>query len=326
MTKLLEVTGLQVELAAPGGWNRIVDGIDVSLHAGKTLGVVGESGSGKSITSLSIMGLLPKGLSRISAGDIQLEGQSLLALSERDMGRIRGNRIAMIFQEPMTSLNPVFTIGRQLREAIRQHRKIGRRQAGLDAVELLRKVGIPRPEQVVKEYPHQLSGGMRQRVMIAMSMACDPQILIADEPTTALDVTIQAQILDLMRQLQRESGTAILFITHDLAIVAEMCDRVAVMYAGQVVEEADVRDIFRDPKHPYTKGLLASLPLLSGGQQRLTPIPGQVPTPDAMPHGCRFAPRCTFKTEACERIKPAMLELDNGRRCRCLLYEEEGAR
>ncbi|USG68314.1 ABC transporter ATP-binding protein [Brevibacillus ruminantium] len=322
MQPLLEITGLQTEFVTQGGVVRAVDGVDLVLHKGETLGVVGESGCGKSVTSLSIIGLLPKGQSRISSGDIQFEGKSLLSLSEAEIRKIRGNRLAMIFQEPMTSLNPVFKIGHQISESVRFHLKLGKKAAWAHSIEMLRKVGIPRPEQIADEYPHQLSGGMRQRVMIAMAMACNPQLLIADEPTTALDVTIQAQILDLMRDLQKTEGTAILMITHDLGVVAEMCDRVVVMYAGQVVEEADVKTLFRDPKHPYTKGLMASLPQLAGNQTRLQSIPGNVPNPLDMPPGCRFAPRCSFKTDACDSVKPELVEVEAEHKCRCLLYQE----
>ncbi|UFJ39800.1 ABC transporter ATP-binding protein [Brevibacillus humidisoli] len=322
MKPLLEITGLRTEFETHAGTVRAVDGVDMVLQKGETLGVVGESGCGKSVTSLSVMQLLPKGVSRIAAGDIRFEGNSLLSLSDREVRKIRGNRIAMIFQEPMTSLNPVFKIGHQITESIRFHLKLGKKEAWARAVEMLKKVGISRPEQIAYEYPHQLSGGMRQRVMIAMAMSCNPQLLIADEPTTALDVTIQAQILDLMRELQREHGTSILLITHDLGVVAEMCDRVVIMYAGQVVEETDVKTLFRDPKHPYTKGLLASLPQLAGQQTRLSSIPGQVPNPLQMPSGCRFAPRCAYRTEACDQVQPELLEVEAGHKCRCLLYQE----
>ncbi|MCM3623648.1 ABC transporter ATP-binding protein [Brevibacillus borstelensis] len=322
MQPLLSITGLQTEFVTHAGVVRAVDGVDLVLHKGETLGVVGESGCGKSVTSLSIIGLLPKGQSRIASGDIRFEGKSLPSLSDAEMRKIRGNRLAMIFQEPMTSLNPVFKIGHQISEAVRFHLKLGKKAAWEHSIEMLRKVGIPRPEQIADEYPHQLSGGMRQRVMIAMAMTCNPQLLIADEPTTALDVTIQAQILDLMRDLQKTEGTAILMITHDLGVVAEMCDRVVVMYAGQVVEETDVKTLFRDPKHPYTKGLMASLPQLAGDQTRLQSIPGNVPNPLEMPPGCRFAPRCSFRIDACDRVKPELLEVEAGHKCRCLLYEE----
>ncbi|MFB5267745.1 ABC transporter ATP-binding protein [Paenibacillus enshidis] len=322
MAKLLEVTGLRTEFKTAAGVIRAVDGVDLAVDKGETLGIVGESGCGKSITSLSIMQLLPKGLGKVAAGEIRLEGENMLAFSERKMRQIRGNRIAMIFQEPMTSLNPVFRVGKQIAEAVRYHQGVGKKEAMLRAVEMLTKVGIPRPEKVAVSYPHELSGGMRQRVMIAMAMICNPKLLIADEPTTALDVTIQAQILDLMRELQRTEGTSILMITHDLGVVAEMCDRVVIMYAGQVVEETDVKTLFKNPKHPYTKSLLASLPQLNSEQERLASIPGQVPNPLEMPEGCRFAPRCQFAQDICRANAPELEEVEAGHKCRCLLQQE----
>jgi len=321
--ELLEVSGLRTEFVTGGGVIRAVDGIDLKISRGETLGIVGESGCGKSITSLSIMQLLPKKIGRIAAGEIRFKGEDLVRKSGRDIRRVRGNRMAMIFQEPMTSLNPVIRIGRQVAESARYHLKIGRKEAELLSIEMLRKVGISRPEQIVKQYPHELSGGMRQRVMIAMAMVCKPELLIADEPTTALDVTIQAQILDLMRELQQEEGTAILMITHDLGVVAEMCDRVVVMYAGQVVEETDVRTLFRSPQHPYTQGLLDSLPQLSEGRERLASIPGQVPNPLELPPGCRFAPRCPLKMRQCEESAPELLSTESGHQCRCFLRQME---
>ncbi|MFB5675848.1 ABC transporter ATP-binding protein [Paenibacillus terreus] len=322
MAKLLEVTDLRTEFKTAAGVIRAVDGVDLAVDKGETLGIVGESGCGKSITSLSIMQLLPKGLGKVAAGEIRLEGENMLAFSERKMREIRGNRIAMIFQEPMTSLNPVFRVGKQIAEAVRYHQGVGRKEAMSRAVEMLTKVGIPRPEKVAVSYPHELSGGMRQRVMIAMAMICNPKLLIADEPTTALDVTIQAQILDLMRELQRTEGTSILMITHDLGVVAEMCDRVVIMYAGQVVEETDVKTLFKNPKHPYTKSLLASLPQLNSEQDRLASIPGQVPNPLEMPEGCRFAPRCQFAQDICRANAPELEEVEAGHKCRCLLQQE----
>ncbi|WP_025692778.1 ABC transporter ATP-binding protein [Paenibacillus zanthoxyli] len=322
MPELLEVSGLRTEFKTSGGMIRAVDGVDLRIKKGETLGIVGESGCGKSITSLSIMQLLPPKIGRISAGEIRFEGRDLLKVSRRAMRGIRGNRIAIIFQEPMTSLNPVFKIGKQISEAARYHLKIGKKEAWKRSVEMLTKVGIPRPEKIAEQYPHQLSGGMRQRVMIAMAMICNPKLLIADEPTTALDVTIQAQILDLMRELQETEGTSILMITHDLGVVAEMCDRVVIMYAGQVVEETDVATLFSRPKHPYTQGLLASLPQLAGDADRLQSIPGQVPNPLDMPSGCRFAPRCPHKFDRCEQAEPQLLEDEAGHSCRCFLYEK----
>jgi len=319
MEPLLEVSGLKTEFLTPDGVVRAVDGVDFTLHRGETLGIVGESGCGKSVTSLSVMRLLAKDTSRIAGGKILFEGRDLLTLPEKEVQSLRGNRIAMIFQEPMTSLNPVFKIGNQIVEALRFHLKLGKKEASDKAVELLKRVGIPRPEMIAKEYPHQLSGGMRQRVMIAMAMACNPSVLIADEPTTALDVTIQAQILNLMRKLQEENETAILLITHDLGVVAEMCERVVVMYAGQVVEEALVKDLFKNPQHPYTKGLLKSLPSLAGKEKRLSSIPGQVPNPLEMPKGCRFAPRCSEWRSHCEGVQPELTLVAPGHQCRCLL-------
>ncbi|MNC09499.1 Oligopeptide transport ATP-binding protein OppD [compost metagenome] len=323
MTELLEVSGLCTEFTTAAGTIRAVDGISLSVRKGETLGIVGESGCGKSITSLSIMQLLPKRISRIAAGQIRFEGKDMLEMPVKEVRNIRGNRIAMIFQEPMTSLNPVFKIGRQISESARFHLKLNKKEADERAVEMLRKVGIPRPEKIAQQYAHQLSGGMRQRVMIAMAMVCSPQLLIADEPTTALDVTIQAQILDLMRELQQTEGMSILMITHDLGVVAEMCDRVVIMYAGQIVEEADVATLFNKPLHPYTQGLLASLPQLAGENDRLTSIPGQVPNPANLPAGCRFAPRCPVAVERCSATRPELLETRPGHSCRCLLQQEE---
>jgi oligopeptide/dipeptide ABC transporter ATP-binding protein len=323
MEPVLSIEKLETEFRTDGGTFKTVDGVTFHVAAGETLGVVGESGCGKSVTSLSVMGLLPKKIGRVREGVIRFHGQNLLEKSEKEMRAIRGNRIAMIFQEPMTSLNPVFKIGDQLAESISLHLKLRRRDAMRHAVEMLRKVGIPNPELVVKEYPHQLSGGMRQRVMIAIAMSCNPEVLIADEPTTALDVTIQAQILDLMRKLQEEEQTAIVLITHDLGVVAEMCHRVVVMYAGQVVEEADVDTLFESPTHPYTQGLLASLPQLVGDQNRLESIPGIVPSPLDMPKGCRFAPRCKYRMDACDQVQPELVDVASGHRCRCLLVDKE---
>ncbi|WP_042202760.1 ABC transporter ATP-binding protein [Paenibacillus camerounensis] len=322
MAELLEVSGLCTEFKTAAGTIRAVDGISLSVRKGETLGIVGESGCGKSITSLSIMQLLPKRISRIASGHIRFEGKDMLEMPDKEVRNIRGNRIAMIFQEPMTSLNPVFKIGRQISESARYHLKLGKKEASERAIEMLRKVGIPRPEKIAEQYAHQLSGGMRQRVMIAMAMVCSPQLLIADEPTTALDVTIQAQILDLMRELQEKEGMSILMITHDLGVVAEMCDRVVIMYAGQIVEETDVATLYSTPLHPYTRGLLASLPQLAGDSERLTSIPGQVPNPANLPAGCRFAPRCPVAVDRCLTERPELVEIQPGHTCRCLLQEE----
>jgi peptide/nickel transport system ATP-binding protein/oligopeptide transport system ATP-binding protein len=296
---------------------RAVDGVSFSIHAGETLAVVGESGSGKSVTSLSILRLVPSPPGRIVRGSIRFKGRELTTLDEREMRRIRGAEISMIFQEPMTSLNPVYTCGEQILEAVVLHEGVSRGVARKRAIEMLARVGIPAPEQRVDEYPHQMSGGMRQRVMIAMALACKPAILIADEPTTALDVTIQAQILELLKELQRDLGMAVILITHDLGVVAETADRVAVMYAGQLVESCDVRAAFARTLHPYTAGLLASLPRLGEKHDTLRVIPGTVPDPANFPAGCRFHPRCPVVEERCKRLEPALEipERDHLSRC-----------
>ena len=281
-----------------------VDEVSFSISAGKTLCIVGESGCGKSVTALAVMGLLPKRSARIPSGRAELEGRDLLGLPMRELEETRGNRMAMIFQEPMTSLNPSFTVGHQITEAVRRHRRVTAEQARARALEMFRRVRIPSPESRLDQYPHQLSGGMRQRVMIAMALANDPQLLIADEPTTALDVTIQAQILDLMRDLQRDTGTALMLITHDLGVVAEIADEVAVMYAGRIVESGPVGAIFSDPQHPYTIGLMGSMPALGARASRLSTIAGSVPPPHALPAGCRFATRCPFADARCHTDVP----------------------
>ena len=306
---LLEVDRLQTHFRTPDGVNRAVDGVSFSIGAGETLAIVGESGCGKSVTAMSILGLVPRPPAR-HGGAIRFEGRDLLSMSKREMDAIRGKEIAMIFQEPMTSLNPVLAVGWQIAETLRLHEGLDRRAAEAKAVEMLALVGIPEPERRVREYPHQLSGGMRQRVMIAMALACNPKLLIADEPTTALDVTIQAQILDLMRDLKRRVGAAIMLITHDLGVVAEVADRVVVMYAGRKVEEASVRDLFRAPRHPYTQGLLGAVPKLgsslSGASTRLADIPGQVPSLKRKIEGCVFAGRCDRVTDFCRTAAPAV--------------------
>jgi peptide/nickel transport system ATP-binding protein len=309
MSALLEVRDLTTCFKVDGGEFTAVDGISFSVESGRTLGIVGESGCGKSVTSLSIMGLLPKGQGRIAAGSITFDGVDLVQLSTPAMRALRGNRIAMIFQEPMTSLNPAFTIGDQLIEAIRCHRGLDLAAARAHAIEMLRRVRIPSPEQRMDAYPHKLSGGMRQRVMIAMALSCEPQLLIADEPTTALDVTIQAQVLELMRTLRADTGAAIMLITHDLGVIAELADEVVVMYAGRVVERASVERLFAEPQHPYTIGLLGSIPKLHLKQTRLAAIEGQVPTPMTVMAGCRFAPRCPFSDAQCEAAAPPLTEL-----------------
>ena len=305
---LLEVEGLRTGFATAGGLLRAVDGVDLQLAAGGTLGVVGESGSGKSVTALSIMRLVERP-GRIEAGSrIRFEGRDLTKLSEGAMSAIRGNEISMIFQEPMTSLNPVFTVGNQIAEAVQLHQGVGKRDATARAVEMMRLVGIPSAERRVDDFPHQLSGGMRQRVMIAMALACNPKLLIADEPTTALDVTVQAQILELMKDLRERLGMAILLITHDLGVVAEMVDEVAVMYAGRIVERGPVAEVFAEPQHPYTEALLRSIPRVGMRYtQPLAAIRGMVPSPLEWQAGCRFAPRCDYAFERCRNDDPRLL-------------------
>ncbi len=318
MTALLEIRDLKTWFAVEGGGEfPAVDGISLSLDAGHTLGIVGESGCGKSVTALSIMGLVPQPPGRIAGGEILFEGTDLLQLPPVAMRELRGDRIAMIFQEPMTSLNPAFTVGDQIVEGIQRHRPMSRDAAKALAIEMLARVHIPAPEQRFDDYPHKLSGGMRQRVMIAMALACKPKLLIADEPTTALDVTIQAQILDLMRTLREQTGTAIILITHDLGVVAELADDVAVMYAGRVVERAKVADLFAQPQHPYTIGLLGSIPRLDVEQDRLAAIEGQVPNPLAPVGGCRFHPRCPFVVERCRSEEPPIADVGGGHLAAC---------
>jgi peptide/nickel transport system ATP-binding protein len=317
MSVLLEVRALKTFFQVEGGEFPAVDGISFSIDPGRTLGIVGESGCGKSVTALSIMGLVPQPPGRIAGGEILFDGVDLLKLSPAAMRELRGDRISMIFQEPMTSLNPVLTVGEQIVEGILRHRPMKRDAAKNLAVEMLRRVHIPSPEQRFGDYPHRLSGGMRQRVMVAMALACKPKLLIADEPTTALDVTIQAQILDLMRTLREETGTAIILITHDLGVVAELADDVVVMYAGRIVERASVAALFAEPQHPYTVGLLGSIPRLDIEQERLAAIEGQVPNPLAPVIGCRFHPRCPFAIERCLREEPPLLDLGNGHESAC---------
>jgi oligopeptide/dipeptide ABC transporter ATP-binding protein len=311
-----------------GGTARAVDGVSLDLFPGETLGVVGESGCGKTVLSLSILRLVPEPPGHIRPGSlIEFEGRNLLTLAPRDLRAVRGNRIAMIFQEPMTSLNPVLTIGDQVAEAAIVHQRVSGAVARRRAIELLRQVGIPEPEERVDHYPHQLSGGMRQRVMIAMALMCHPQILIADEPTTALDVTIQAQILELLERLQRELGMAVLLITHDLGVVAGTADRVVVMYAGQVVETAPTTALFARPGHPYTEGLMESIPRLDRPRARLHSIPGSVPAATAWPSGCRFHPRCPFAWEKCRTEEPPLLETGTeGHTARCWLVADPARR
>jgi peptide/nickel transport system ATP-binding protein len=306
---LLEVENLQVHFRTADGVNRAVDGVSFAVKAGETLAVVGESGCGKSVTAMSLLRLIPDPPGRV-AGSIRFEGRDLLAMSEEEMRAVRGNQISMIFQEPMTSLNPVLTIGRQIGETVRLHQGLDKKAAEQHAIEMLTLVGISEPARRIRDYPHQLSGGMRQRVMIAIALACNPKLLIADEPTTALDVTIQAQILDLMRDLKRRVGAAIVLITHDLGVVAEVAERVMVMYAGRKVEEASVTELFRDPRHPYTRGLLGAVPKLGssldGGTARLTEIPGLVPSLKTRIQGCVFAGRCPLVTDLCRVVAPGL--------------------
>ena len=315
---LLRVSNLSTWFDTDQGTARAVDGVSFDVHAGETVGIVGESGCGKTVTSLSILGLLPTPPARILPGSsILFRDQELVGAGERALRRIRGNEISMIFQEPMSSLNPVYSIGDQIGEALRLHRGMDRRAARVETVRLLEEVGIAGAARRVDEHPHELSGGMRQRVMIAMALSCAPELLIADEPTTALDVTIQAQILELIADLRTRRGMAVLLITHDLGVVAEVCDRVVVMYAGQVVERGTVEEIFGDPRHPYTRGLLDSLPSVDEPGRRLRPIPGTVPPPTDWPEGCRFRARCTLAEDACERPQElvALGRQDRGARC-----------
>jgi oligopeptide/dipeptide ABC transporter ATP-binding protein len=326
MEPIVKVENLRTYFRTDAGLARAVDGVSFHVNSGETLGIVGESGSGKSVTSLSIMRLIPEPPGEIQPGSRILfrsdAGVEDLALaSEERMRKIRGNDIAMIFQEPMTSLNPVFKVGDQIMESLRLHQGLSRKDARDRAIEMLQLVGIPIPHQRVDEYPHQLSGGMRQRVMIAIALACDPKVLIADEPTTALDVTIQAQILELLNRLQEEFGMAIILITHDLGVIAETCDRMIVMYGGQVFEEGPVADVFRDPQNPYTEGLLRSIPRLGSSTQRLAVIPGVVPSPLDWPTGCRFRERCPYGWEQCEREEPPLFEVGPGRWSKSWLVE-----
>ncbi|AGL49423.1 MULTISPECIES: ABC transporter ATP-binding protein [Thermotoga] len=319
---LLRVENLKTYFYTEDGVVKAVDGVSFEVREGETLGIVGESGSGKSVTSLSIMRLLDQN-GKIVDGKIIFKGRNLLELSENEMRKIRGKEIAMIFQEPMVALNPVFTIGDQIMEAIILHQNVSEKEARKMAIDLLRKVGIPEPEKRVDEYPHQLSGGMRQRAMIAMALSCRPSLLIADEPTTALDVTIQAQILELMKELQKEYGMAIILITHDMGVVAEMSDKVAVMYAGKVVEYGDVKTIFTEPKHPYTYALLESIPRIDVEQERLKSIPGNVPDPLNFPPGCKFHPRCEFFEKGkCDVEEPELEDLDGNHKVRCFFWQK----
>lgn len=315
---LLEVDDLRTFFASDGGEFRAVDGVSFAVESGKTLGIVGESGCGKSVTSLTVMGLLPSRGARIASGSIRFAGTDLGSIGKDEMRDLRGNRLAMIFQEPMTSLNPAFTIGDQIMEGLIRHKNMTAAQAREAAIAMLRKVNIPAPEKRVDDYPHQLSGGMRQRAMIAMALACGPELLIADEPTTALDVTVQAQILDLLRELQRDLGTAIMLISHDMGVIAEMADHVAVMYAGRIVEQAPVEQLFATPQHPYTIGLLGSIPRLDQTKDRLAAIEGSVPDPMNPPDGCRFNPRCPFGDAQCRKAVPELREIAPSHAVACI--------
>jgi len=315
---LLSVSNLRVVFGGERRELPAVDDVGFDVAEREVLGIVGESGSGKSVTALSIMGLLPKPPARVTAGSIKFLGEELLGLGEREMRRVRGPGIGMIFQEPMTSLNPVFPIGDQLMETVRVHERVGKAAQRDRAIGMLAKVGIAEPERRLRDYPHQLSGGMRQRVMIAMALACHPKLLIADEPTTALDVTIQQQILELLLDLREELGMAIVIITHNMGVVAEMADRVLVMYAGRIVERAPVAELFERPAHPYTRGLLESIPTLADERDRLKTIPGTLPNPAALPPGCRFEPRCQWRIGACTAAVPPLVPLREGHESACI--------
>ncbi|MFP3324268.1 ABC transporter ATP-binding protein [Planococcus sp. SIMBA_160] len=324
---ILDVKGLRTSFFTDDGEVPAVDNVDFHIRQGEVLGIVGESGCGKSVTSLSIMGLVPSPPGKIVSGEILFQDKDLTKLSDKEMRQIRGDDIAMIFQEPMTSLNPLFTIGNQLREALKIHKKDwSKNQIQERAVEMMKLVGLPRAEALLNEYPHQLSGGMRQRVMIAMALLCDPKVLIADEPTTALDVTIQAQILKLIKNLNERLDTAVLLITHDLGVVAETCERVVVMYAGKVVEEGPVHTIFNDPQHPYTRGLLESVPDMRFKKERLYSIPGNVPKPGSIKTGCKYAARCEFAFDRCRVEDPELYQTAEDHKTRCFLFDPKEAK
>jgi peptide/nickel transport system ATP-binding protein len=321
MGNLLEVKNIKTYFYLDDGVSKAVDDVSFEVQEGRTLGIVGESGCGKSVSCLSVMRLIQDPPGKIVGGEVRFKGENLLELEESEMRRIRGNAISMIFQEPMTSLNPVFTCGDQIMEALILHQHMSKDQAKKRAIEMLHQVGIPAPEQRVDEYPHQMSGGMRQRVMIAMALSCNPALLFADEPTTALDVTVQAQIIDLLRDLQKRFNMAIVIITHDLGVVAEMAERVVVMYAGKVQEDADVRTIYKNPSHPYTMGLQKAVPRVHGDMDRLYVIEGVVPNPLEFPPGCKFHPRCPEVMDKCRIQEPELLSVEPGHKVRCWLYQ-----
>lgn len=318
--KILEIKDLCVEFQTVEGTVRAVNHLNYTLHKGEKLGIVGESGSGKSVSSLGVMQLIPNPPGKITRGAIIYKGEDLVHASEKKMQQIRGNEISMIFQEPMTSLNPIIKCGQQIAESLRLHRGMKKKEAMEEAIRMMRAVGIANPEVRAYEYPHQMSGGMRQRVMIAMALACQPQILIADEPTTALDVTIQAQILDLIRDLNESMNTSVVFITHDLGVVSELCDTVIVMYTGKIVEKAPVRELFKDPKHPYTVGLMNAIPRITKDRPPLQTIEGVVPNPTERIYGCSFSPRCSHATEQCRHEQPPIVNLSDERQVRCWMY------
>lgn len=318
---LLNIRDLETSFFTKRGVAKAVDGVSIAVQRGETMAVVGESGCGKTMLALSILRLVPDPPGRITGGEVVFDGQDLLSLSEKEMRGIRGNRISMIFQEPMTSLNPVFRVGEQIAEVIRLHRGVSVQEAMEAAVEMLSLVGIPHPAKRAQSYPHELSGGMRQRVVIAMALACDPDLILADEPTTALDVTIQAQILDLMNDLKQRRDSAIMLITHDLGVVAQTCSRVAVMYAGKMVEQASTADLFADPLHPYSQGLMQSVPRITDRARELAPVSGIVPSLTALPSGCRFNPRCPKAFDKCTKQAPPLFAPNSGRQVRCWLYE-----
>ena len=322
---LLDIRGLKTHFATDDGIVQAVDGVDITIHRGETVGVVGESGCGKTVTAMSVLKLIAMPPGKIVAGQILYQGRDLVPLDTQEMDRVRAKDIAMVFQEPMTSLNPVYTIGEQIAESLRKHEGLSRRDAVAKTVEMLRLVQIPNPDKRLNDYPHQFSGGMRQRVMIAMALACSPKLLIADEPTTALDVTIQAQILELLGDMKARFGMAIMLITHAMGVVAETCQRVVVMYAGRVIEEAPVDELFANPRHPYTQGLIRSIPRidLAGEKTRLEAIPGVVPSLLRPPPGCRFAARCRFASAKCREAVPPLRDVGAGHRVACVLYQEE---